>query len=130
MFFSEDHLRITKVRTLDGLSPVSGPDEKPLKKIIFAPLNKESKKLFEDQNTRLPTSLKMKIEVVPAYKPEPLPAQPLVNVSALEKEIAELKEQNRLLQEQNEKKMKPAKASNGTQGTLVDETKNVQHETK
>lgn len=105
MFFNEDHLRITKVRTLDGLSPQIGEDEKPVKKIIQAPLNKDTKKLFEDQNTRLPNSLKMKIEVVKAYKPEPAPVAAPVDVSALEKKIAELEAQNQALIEGQQHKV-------------------------
>lgn len=74
MFYGEDHLRITKVRTADGLSPVINPDTGLVeKKVVFAPLNPQSKRLFDEQNTRLPNQLKMKIEVVKAYKPEPAP---------------------------------------------------------
>lgn len=97
MNFSEDHLKITKVRTTDGTSPLIGADERPVKKVIFAPLNPQSKKLFEDQNTRLPTNLKMKIEVVKGYRPEAIPAAPAVDVSALEARIKELEEANKEL---------------------------------
>lgn len=107
MFFNEDHLRITKVRTADGISPVMGEDEKPLKKIIHAPLNKETVKLFNEQNNRLPNQLKMKIETIKAYKPEPITA-PAVDVSALELKIAELEKQNALLQEQQQKQVSSA----------------------
>lgn len=94
MFFEEDHLRITKIRTNDGISPTMGEDERPLKKIIHAPLNPWTKKLFEEENSRKPNQLKMKIEVVKAYKPEPVPQAPPVDVSALQAEIEELKRQN------------------------------------
>ena len=97
MFFNEDHLKITKVRTTDGTSPLIGEDERPVKKVIFAPLNPQSKKLFEDQNTRLPTNLKMKIETVKAYRPEAIPAAPAVDVSALEARIKELEAANKEL---------------------------------
>lgn len=113
MFFNEDHLRITKVRTLDGLSPQIGEDEKPVKKIIQAPLNKDTKKLFDDQNTRLPNSLKMKIEVVKAYKPEPAPVAAPVDVSALEKKIAELEAQNQALIESQQQKVVVESSANG-----------------
>lgn len=98
MFFNEDHLRITKIRTSDGLSPIIGSDERPEKKIIFAPLNPQTKKLFEEANTRLPNQLKMKIEVVKAYKPEPIVAAPPVDISAYEKRIAELEQKNKELE--------------------------------
>lgn len=94
MFFEEDHLRITKIRTNDGISPTMGEDERPLKKIIHAPLNPQTKKLFEEENSRKPNQLKMKIEVVKAYKAEPIPQAPAVDVSALHAEIEELKRQN------------------------------------
>ena len=97
MFFNEDHLKITKVRTTDGTSPLIGEDERPVKKVIFAPLNPQSKKLFEDQNTRLPTNLKMKIEVVKGYRPEAIPAAPSADVSALEARIKELEQANKEL---------------------------------
>lgn len=100
MFFSVDHLRITKVKTINGTTPLTGDDEKPVKKIIFAPLNRDTKKLFEDQNTRLPNNIKMKIEVVKAYKPEPLPAGPSEETIALQNKIAELEAQNKALKEQ------------------------------
>lgn len=95
MFFAnEDHLRITKVRTADGLSPIIGEDEKPMKKIITAPLNPQTKKLFEEQNSRLPTSLKMKIDVVKGYKPEPVQQVAQPDNSELLKKLEELQAQN------------------------------------
>lgn len=97
MFYNEDHLRITKVKTIDGISPLMGEDEKPQKKIIFAPLNPQTKKLFEEENTRKPNQLKMKIEVVKAYRPEPIPVTPDPEISNLEKRIKELEDQNKEL---------------------------------
>lgn len=97
MFFNEDHLRITKIRTNDGISPVMGEDERPLKKIIHAPLNPQTKKLFEEENTRKPNQLKMKIEVVKAYRPESIPQAPAVDVSAFEARIKQLEEENKSL---------------------------------
>lgn len=95
MFFAnEDHLRITKVRTADGLSPMIGEDEKPMKKIITAPLNPQTKKLFEEQNSRLPTSLKMKIEVVKGYKPEPVQQVAHPDNSELLKKLEDLEAKN------------------------------------
>ncbi len=89
MFYSEDHLRITKVRTADGVSPLM-EGERVAKKIITAPLNAVTKKAFEDQNSRLPTPLKMKIEVVKAYKPEAIPEVPGPDVNELQRKIDEL----------------------------------------
>lgn len=97
MFFNEDHLRITKIRTNDGISPMMGEDERPLKKIIHAPLNPQTQKLFREENDRKPNQLKMKIEVVKAYKPEPIPQAPAIDVSALEERIKALEEENNSL---------------------------------
>lgn len=97
MFFNEDHLRITKVRTADGITPVFGENGKPETKIVYAPDTKETIKLFNELNSRLPTHLKMKLDKVPGYTPQQLPSQPVPDVSALEKEIAELKALNQLL---------------------------------
>lgn len=102
MFYAEDHLRITKVRTHNGMSPVINQTTGKVEhKIIFAPLNPSTKKLFEDQNTRLPTDLKMKIEVVKAYKPEPV--QAVVDTSkidALTLKNLELEEKIKQLEEE------------------------------
>jgi len=124
MFFNEDHLRITKVKTIDGTSPLIGLDERPVKKIVFAPLNPQTVKLFEDQNTRLPTNLKMKIEKVAAYRPEPLPAQPSVDVSALEKKISELEAANKTLTESN--KVSADAKDSVKETVIVTETKTTQ----
>lgn len=99
MFFNEDHLRITKVKTIDGTSPLIGPDERPVKKVIFAPDNPASRKLFEDQNTRLPTNLKMKIDPVKAYKPEPVTVAAPVDTSELENENASLRAELKKMKE-------------------------------
>lgn len=97
MFFNEDHLRITKVRTADGLTPVFGENGKPETKIVYAPDTKETIKLLQEANSRLPNHLKMKIDKVPGYTPQHVSAQPVPDVSALEKEIAELKAMNQTL---------------------------------
>lgn len=70
------------------------------KKIIYAPLSKSTKKAFEDQNSRLPNQLKMKIEEIKAYKPEPIPQAPGPDVNDLQRQIDELKKQNAELQAQ------------------------------
>lgn len=72
MFFNEDHLRVTKVRTADGTTPLMDPsNEKTLKKIVLMPDNALTRKLLDEQNNILPNPLKMKIERIPAYKPVP-----------------------------------------------------------
>lgn len=96
MFFHEDHLRITKVRTVDGISPLI-EDEKIQKKVIHAPLNPQTKKLFEEENSRKPNQLKMKIEVVKAYQPEPIPQGPSSEVLDLQAKIKALEEENNSL---------------------------------
>lgn len=130
MFFAnEDHLRITKVRTADGLSPMIGEDEKPMKKIITAPLNPQTKKLFEEQNSRLPTSLKMKIEVVKGYKPEPVQQVAQPDNSELLKKLEDLEAKNaKLTLELQEKEtnatagMKEPEITASTNGQAKNET--------
>lgn len=82
MFFNEDHLRITKPISVNGLSPKI-VDGKVVNRIIHLPLNAE--KGLREQNSRLPDGLKMKIEKIPGYTP----AQ--VEVVNNDREIAELK---------------------------------------
>lgn len=133
MFFAnEDHLRITKVRTADGLSPIIGEDEKPMKKIITVPLNPQNKKLFEEQNSRLPTSLKMKIETVKGYKPEPVQQVAQPDNSELLKKLEELQAQNaKLTLELKEKEtttvaVKEPEVTASTNGQAKNETsKNI-----
>lgn len=124
MFFNEDHLQITKVRTNDGISPVIGEDGKVAKKIVFAPLNPLSKKLLEEQNTRLPTSLKMKIDVIKAYKPEPV--VDTSEVDALKLQILELQAQNKQLKNTPAPVPEPVASENGSPTA----TKTAEHEKK
>lgn len=73
MIFTEDHLRVTKVRTADGMTPLMDPNtEKTLKKIVLMPDNSLTRKLLDEHNRILPNPLKMKIERIPAYKPVPV----------------------------------------------------------
>jgi hypothetical protein len=133
MFFNEDHLRITKVKTIDGTSPLIGEDERPVKKVIFAPLNPLSKKLLEDQNTRLPTNLKMKIETVKAYKPEPIPAAPAEDVEALKLKLQQLEQENKSLKESKIETPQPNGLNNLADKPVVAEvkqSKNIGHESK
>lgn len=88
MFFNEDHLRITKIKTSDGVNPFYDDQMRPVKKVIFLPLS--SKKLVEEQNNYLPNQLKMKIEVIRAYNPQPVPNE----VELLKAKIAELEIEN------------------------------------
>lgn len=66
--FDQDHLRITKPISINGLSPkiVSG---KVVSRTIHLPLNAE--KGLKEQNSRLPDGLKMTIEKIPGYTPKP-----------------------------------------------------------
>jgi hypothetical protein len=133
MFFNEDHLRITKVKTIDGTSPLIGEDERPVKKVVFAPLNPLSKKLLEDQNTRLPTNLKMKIEVVKAYKPESIPAAPTEDLAALKLRLQQLEQENKSLKENHNEPAQPNGLKNLADSSVVIEekkTKIVGHESK
>lgn len=115
MFYDQDHLRITKIRTTDGTTPLLGPDEKPVKKIVFAPLTKDSKRLLEDQNSRLPNGLKMKIEVIPAYKPEPVPFKP-----AIDEEKEAMRKELEMLRAEKEASKIPQPNGNGS--TVNDQT--------
>lgn len=82
MFFTEDHLRITKPISINGLSPKI-VDGKVINRIIHLPLTAE--KGLKEQNSRLPDGLKMDIKRIPGYTP--LPAEVVNN----DKEIADLK---------------------------------------
>ena len=62
MLYEQDHLKITKVRTVDGITPLFDEQRRPLEKVIYAPDTALTRKTFDDQNSRLPEHLKMKIE--------------------------------------------------------------------
>lgn len=127
MFFNEDYIQITKVRTNDGVSPVIGEDGRVATKIIFAPVNPLAKKLLEEQNSRLPNQLKMKIEVKKAYKPEPV--QPVVDTSAIDAlnlKILALEQENKKLKEVPIPDPLPLVSENGSSTA----TKTAQHEKK
>lgn len=66
-FFTEDHLRVQKPQTSNGINPVVGPDGKIAYKTVFLPIT--AKKFLEKKNAKLPEHLRTKIEVVPGYKP-------------------------------------------------------------
>jgi hypothetical protein len=102
MFFNEDHLKITKVRTLDGTTPLI-VNERVQHKVIYAPNNALVKKLLEEQNTRLPNGMKMKIEFIKGYAPDPVPAMVVDNseTELLKKQLADLQKQNADLALQN-----------------------------
>jgi len=102
MFYDQDHLRITKVRTVNGTMPVFDEQGKVQTKVIFAPDNSHTRKLFDDQNSRLPNQLKMKIERIKGYTPQPAEQFVVQNtaevdalkaqIEALQKEKAEFEE--------------------------------------
>lgn len=64
MFYSQDHIRVTKPLTSNGLNPQVDGDGKIRTKIIHLPLT--AKKYLEKKNASLPDHLKMKIEVITA----------------------------------------------------------------
>lgn len=82
MIFTEDHLRITKPISINGLAPKI-VDGKVVNRIIHLPLTAE--KGLNEQNRRLPDGLKMKIEKIPGYTPKP------AEVVNNNKEVEELK---------------------------------------
>lgn len=94
--FNEDHLRITKPISINGLAPkiVEG---KVITRVIHLPLQAE--KGLNEQNKRLPDGLKMKIEKIPGYKP-----QPVVN-----NEVEQLKAQIAKLEAEKQKTLKNEK---------------------
>lgn len=89
MFFNEDHLRITKPISINGLSPKI-VDGKVINRIIHLPLGAE--RGLKEQNSRLPDGLKMKIESIKGYTPKP---EEVVNndkeIAALKAELEQLK---------------------------------------
>lgn len=66
--FNEDHLRITKPISINGVAPKI-VDGKVVNRIIHLPLTAE--KGLKESNSRLPEGLKMKIEKIPGYTPAP-----------------------------------------------------------
>lgn len=93
MFFTEDHLRITKPISINGISPKIH-EGKVVNRIIHLPLTAE--KGLREQNTRLPDGMKMKIEKIPGYTPAPQPTE----ADSLRMQLAELlEEKNRLERE-------------------------------
>lgn len=89
MFFNEDHLRITKPISINGLSPKI-VDGKVVNRVIHLPLGAE--RGLKEQNSRLPDGLKMKIEIIKGYTPQP--AEVINNdkeIEALKTELAQLR---------------------------------------
>lgn len=110
MFFNEDHLRVTKTKTMDGVNPAYDSQNRPIKKVVHLPLT--SKKFVEENNTRLPNQLKMDIQVithVPAYAP-PEPDLKAIQMEAMQKRIDELELQNKTLSEVKDKPVKNDKS--------------------
>jgi hypothetical protein len=68
-FFTEDHLRVQKPITSNGINPVVGSDGKIAYKTVFLPIT--AKKFLEKKNAKLPEHLRTKIEVVPGCRPAP-----------------------------------------------------------
>src|SRR5688572_15386924 len=128
MFFNEDHLKITKVRTADGISPVLGADGRVATKVIYAPLNKTTQKSFEEQNTRLPTSLKMKIEVISGYVASANHVIYTPEADELKKKILELEAENLRLSEQLTSTVAQKPSVSGNNGVEVKELDEAQKE--
>lgn len=102
MFFAEDHLRITKIKTVNGLTPEFDEQGRPVKKIVFAPKNRDTLRLFADQNTRLPNHLKMTIEPVKAYNPHAIHnSQQNDEAELLKLQLAALQAENEKLKSEN-----------------------------
>lgn len=93
MFFNEDHLRITKPISINGMTPKI-VDGKVVNRVIHLPLTAE--RGLKEENTRLPDGLKMKIERMPGYT---APQQPTESDS-LKMQLAELIAQNERLQKE------------------------------
>jgi hypothetical protein len=99
MFFNEDHLRITKPISINGMTPKI-VDGKVVNRIIHLPLGAESG--LREENNRLPDGLKMKIEKMPGYTPPPQPSES----DSLKIQLAELMAANAKLQKElTEKKV-------------------------
>lgn len=109
--FDQDHLRITKPISINGLSPKI-VDGKVVSRTIHLPLNAE--KGLKEQNTRLPDGLKMSIEKIPGYKPKPME---IVNNN---NEIELFKKENESLRAEIEK-LKADKPKMGRPKKLVNE---------
>lgn len=94
MFFNEDQYKVTKVRTVDGITPLI-IDSVVQTKVVFFPKNDLVRKLLEEENTRKPNGLKMKIEIAKGYNPQ--------DIHVIQRNEAELlKEKIALLEKENE----------------------------
>lgn len=134
MFFNEDHLKITKPKTADGRTPLIDPKtERTVTKVIFAPSNPITKKLFEEENTRLPNGLKMKIEHVKGYIPQPIVNHEVSKNTELQEENeklkAELEALKKLSQNGNSLNGEPKETSKDN-SQVVNTQQNVKNEKK
>lgn len=68
-YFKGDYLRVLSPVTTDGTTPVIGEDGKIKYKEDHLPTT--AQKILEKKNLKLPVHLRKKIELVPAYRPEP-----------------------------------------------------------
>lgn len=99
MFSNEDHLRVTKVKTTDGVNPVYDSNNNVVKKIVELPLS--AKKRIDEQNDLLPNQLKMKVEVIKAYNPPPVVTLPDPIAAVPDPQIAEMQNKINELEAQN-----------------------------
>lgn len=99
MFYNQDHLRVQRPVTSDGIQLVIDEEtNQPLYKVSHLPIT--ALKLLEDRNKTLPKNLKLKIEVIKGMTyQEPAPQQSeteqalLDKVAELEAKLAELSKQ-------------------------------------
>lgn len=87
-FTHEDHIRVQKPLTSNGINPILTDDHRVRYKTTFLPMT--AKKHLDKKNLKLPKHLQMIIEVVPGYRPAPVQDNRL---SDAEKRIAELEAQ-------------------------------------
>lgn len=95
MFENEKHIRVTKVETSDGMNPIFDDNGHKKLKVVHAPYNSITLKGFAEQNEKLPTHLKMVIEVIDFVPTKPLAPGPDakdLQIKALQERLAAMEE--------------------------------------
>lgn len=95
--FSENHLRVSKPVTTDGVNLALDSEGKRKMKTVHLP--KSAKPYIELRNKKLPDNLKIKIEEIPGYTPAPVNNE----VEILKAKIAELEAEKNKKPVKNEK---------------------------
>lgn len=67
--FKGDYLRVLSPVTINGMTPKMSADGRQEFKEDHLPIT--AQKMLERKNLKLPPHLRKKIEIVPAYRPEP-----------------------------------------------------------